>query len=262
MANIDLNVTPGQTKTLTFNTKDKYNTENIVFSLTSTQGNATQTAAGLMSATDKTKLDGIASGANAYVHPTGDGNLHVPATGTANKGKVLTAGATAGSLSWTTPLSIGTSATTAAAGNHTHSGYAASSHNHSWSNITSGLPTTISGYGITDSNTFVSGSYSSGILNVSDVPSGKRSYTRFNGNISNGIKFTFTENNVGTEHYLLVKSTIEVRLSRVSFSTISSANLIKPVDLDITVNVNQYIEFAFIPISNTEVIMTVSDVMA
>lgn len=37
---------------------------------------------------------------NNYVHPTGDGNLHVPATGTTNSGKVLTAGATAGSLSW------------------------------------------------------------------------------------------------------------------------------------------------------------------
>lgn len=35
-----------------------------------------------------------------YTHPTGDGNLHVPATGTTNAGKVLTAGATAGSLSW------------------------------------------------------------------------------------------------------------------------------------------------------------------
>lgn len=41
----------------------------------------------------------------AYSHPTGDGNLHVPATGTTNSGKVLTAGATAGSLSWTTPIS-------------------------------------------------------------------------------------------------------------------------------------------------------------
>ena len=38
----------------------------------------------------------------AYTHPTDDGNLHVPATGTSNNGKVLTAGATAGSLSWTT----------------------------------------------------------------------------------------------------------------------------------------------------------------
>lgn len=35
-------------------------------------------------------------------------------------------------------LQIGTTATTAAAGNHTHSGYAASSHNHAAGNITSG----------------------------------------------------------------------------------------------------------------------------
>jgi microcystin-dependent protein len=64
---------------------------------------ATTSAAGSMSAADKTKLDGIASSANNYTHPTGDGNLHVPATSTTNNGKVLTAGATAGSLSWTTP---------------------------------------------------------------------------------------------------------------------------------------------------------------
>ena len=36
----------------------------------------------------------------AYVHPTGDGNHHVPATGTSNNGKVLMAGSTAGSESW------------------------------------------------------------------------------------------------------------------------------------------------------------------
>ncbi len=41
--------------------------------------------------------------ANAYSHPTGDGNLHVPATSTTNDGKVLTAGDTAGSLTWKTP---------------------------------------------------------------------------------------------------------------------------------------------------------------
>ena len=35
-----------------------------------------------------------------YTHPTTDGNLHVPATGTTNGGKVLQAGSTAGSLSW------------------------------------------------------------------------------------------------------------------------------------------------------------------
>ncbi len=62
---------------------------------------ATTSAAGSMSAADKTKLDGIAANANNYTHPSGDGNLHVTATGTTNSGKVLTAGATAGSLSWT-----------------------------------------------------------------------------------------------------------------------------------------------------------------
>ena len=54
-------------------------------------------------ATEKTKLSGIATNANNYSHPTGDGNLHVPATGTTNNGKVLTAGSTTGSASWTVP---------------------------------------------------------------------------------------------------------------------------------------------------------------
>lgn len=116
----------------------------------------TITTSGFMSASDKTKLNGIATGAQtnqnavqsiqvvtptgtvvgtataasttdtiqlkegnnidiavsgkvvtvnntySYTHPTGDGNLHVPATGTTNSGKVLKAGATAGSLSWGT----------------------------------------------------------------------------------------------------------------------------------------------------------------
>jgi hypothetical protein len=42
----------------------------------------------------------VADGANNYVHPTGDGNLHVPANSTTNSGKVLTAGATAGVYTW------------------------------------------------------------------------------------------------------------------------------------------------------------------
>ena len=37
----------------------------------------------------------------SYTHPDGDGNLHVPATGTDNEGKVLMAGATAGTMTWT-----------------------------------------------------------------------------------------------------------------------------------------------------------------
>ena len=63
---------------------------------------ATTGANGLMSSTDKTKLDGVATGANNYVHPTGDGSLHVPATSTTNNGKVLMAGVTAGTLNWAT----------------------------------------------------------------------------------------------------------------------------------------------------------------
>lgn len=66
-----------------------------------TYGVATMGVNGLMSSTDKTKLDGVATGANNYAHPTGDGNLHVPATSTTNNGKVLMAGATAGILNWT-----------------------------------------------------------------------------------------------------------------------------------------------------------------
>jgi len=67
-----------------------------------TYSNATTSASGLMSSTDKGKLNNIDSNANNYSHPTGDGNKHVPATGTTSSGKVLTAGATAGSFSWQT----------------------------------------------------------------------------------------------------------------------------------------------------------------
>ena len=45
---------------------------------------------------EKNKLAGLVN----YTHPTGDGNLHVPANGTTNAGKVLTAGATAGVYTW------------------------------------------------------------------------------------------------------------------------------------------------------------------
>jgi hypothetical protein len=45
---------------------------------------------------------GIPGQDTIYVHPTGDGNLHVPATGTTNNGKVLKAGVTAGSIAWGT----------------------------------------------------------------------------------------------------------------------------------------------------------------
>lgn len=65
--------------------------------------NATGQKGGLLSAADKAKLDEIAAGANKYTHPSGDGNQHVPATGTTNNGKLLQAGATAGSMQWVAP---------------------------------------------------------------------------------------------------------------------------------------------------------------
>lgn len=132
----------------------------------SAMGGATASAAGsagLVPAPTAGKQDSYLKGdgtwAVPYAHPTGDGNLHVPATSTGNSGKVLTAGSTAGSLSWTTLPSGSTSAsgmvqlndtvsstsTTQAAtanavktaydkANHSHP-YAASSHTHTISNI-------------------------------------------------------------------------------------------------------------------------------
>jgi hypothetical protein len=48
---------------------------------------ATTSAAGLMSAADKTKLDGVATGANNYTHPTTSGNKHIPSGG--SSGQIL-----------------------------------------------------------------------------------------------------------------------------------------------------------------------------
>ena len=46
---------------------------------------ATTTTNGLMSSTDKSKLDGIATGANKYTHPTTSGNKHIPSGGSAGQ---------------------------------------------------------------------------------------------------------------------------------------------------------------------------------
>ncbi len=67
------------------------------------QGHVASTAA--VAKTDITAL-GIPGTDTKYTHPTGDGNLHVPATSTTSSGKVLTAGATAGSISWGHKLEI------------------------------------------------------------------------------------------------------------------------------------------------------------
>ena len=126
---------------------------------------ATTSTAGLMSATDKTKIDGIAAGANNYVHPTGDGNSHIPATGTTNNGKVLKAGSTSNSASWSNidwteivnkPTSMPASDVYAWAKSSTKPTYTASeigaadlSHRHAFADLPL-KPTTLIGYGITD----------------------------------------------------------------------------------------------------------------
>lgn len=48
---------------------------------------ATTSTNGLMSAADKSKLNGIASGANNYSHPTSSGNKHIPSGG--SSGQIL-----------------------------------------------------------------------------------------------------------------------------------------------------------------------------
>ncbi len=85
---------------------------------------ATSSTAGFMSAADKTRLDNLSSSGGSYVHPTGDGNLHVPATGTTNNGRVLKAGATAGSAAWgsLTAAEVGAASSAHGHGNITGAG--------------------------------------------------------------------------------------------------------------------------------------------
>ena len=52
-----------------------------------TYNDVTTSVHGLMTAADKTKLDGIATNANNYTHPTSSGNKHIPSGG--SSGKVL-----------------------------------------------------------------------------------------------------------------------------------------------------------------------------
>ena len=101
-----------------------------------TYGVATTSANGLMSSADKTKLNGIATNANNYVHPTSSGNKHIPSGGLsgqflkwsadgtavwANDNNTTYTAGTGLTLSGTTfSANIGTGSGQVAAGNHTH----------------------------------------------------------------------------------------------------------------------------------------------
>lgn len=82
-----------------------------------TYNDATQSAHGLMTAADKKKLDGIATNANNYTHPTTSGNKHIPSGG--SSGQILRWSAD-GTAVWgndkDTTYSDVTGATTTAAG--------------------------------------------------------------------------------------------------------------------------------------------------
>lgn len=53
--------------------------------LIDTPSNATTTINGLMSSSDKIKLNGISSNANNYIHPTTSGNKHIPSGGSSDQ---------------------------------------------------------------------------------------------------------------------------------------------------------------------------------
>lgn len=72
-------------KTITYTRGN--NTTGTIATQDTTYSDATTSAHGLMTAADKKKLDGIATGANNYSHPTNSGNKHIPAGG--SSGQIL-----------------------------------------------------------------------------------------------------------------------------------------------------------------------------
>ena len=92
--------------------------------------NVTTTISGYMSGLDKTKLDGIEANANNYVHPTTDGNVHIPtagATGEFIKWSALGTGSWSGitnndvsGLGNSATLDTGTATGEVATGDHNH----------------------------------------------------------------------------------------------------------------------------------------------
>lgn len=121
------------------------------------KGRITAASSGTAPVTSVTASGALASSGGttpAITHSTADGFLHVPATGTTNNGKVLTAGATAGSLSWATPT---TGTVTSVSGTGTVSGLSLSGTVTTSGNITLGgtLAVTPSNFASQTANTFL-----------------------------------------------------------------------------------------------------------
>lgn len=95
----DVNTTYTLTKSgSTIYLKGSDGSQTTVSDSNTTYGVATQSNDGLMSNEDKTKLDGIATGANNYTHPTTAGNKHIPSGG--SNGQVLVYGGSSGTATW------------------------------------------------------------------------------------------------------------------------------------------------------------------
>ena len=112
---------------------------------------ATTTSKGLMSATDKTKLDGIAENANNYTLPTASSTTK----GGIKVGTTLSISSEVLDLKSGFPSGTYTKVQTDSYGRVVSGSTLSASDipNLSWSKITTGKPTTISGYGITDAYT-------------------------------------------------------------------------------------------------------------
>lgn len=112
---------------------------------------ATTTSNGLMSATDKTKLDGIAENANNYTLPTASSDTK----GGIKVGTTLSISGEVLNLKSGFPSGTYTKVQTDSYGRVVSGNTLSASDipNLSWSKITTGKPTTISGYGITDAYT-------------------------------------------------------------------------------------------------------------
>lgn len=78
------------------------NDSNFAVTITNTLANKLDKVPGKQLSTEDftTALMNKLNSLSNYVHPTGDGNLHVPATGTSSNGKFLKAGSTVGSITW------------------------------------------------------------------------------------------------------------------------------------------------------------------
>lgn len=116
-----------------------------------TYGLATTTSNGLMSATDKTKLDGIAENANNYTLPTASSSIK----GGIKVGTTLSISGEVLNLKSGFPNGTFTKVQTDSYGRVVSGSTLSASDipNLSWNKITTDKPTTISGYGITDAYT-------------------------------------------------------------------------------------------------------------